>query len=522
MSMRLRPTCFGFSAARQLELLVFVLIVALRLPTIHWGLDVTDTGYHLTNQDLARRLGWSFVRIAPVWWLSDVVGGWWLALGDSVWHARLGGVLVNGLVGWVVAKTLFLLYPPRLETALAVAAAGWFGQSICLVHYESVPLFLYALFAFYVVRIHLQPSRRLYPLLGGILLTLLMCARLPLALAAAVPLLALHRERALARAYVGLYSTALLGVFLVVLSLQASGLLQDCLSYPVPSDEHGWGHLCGKWREQLARVLALEGIPRFSWDAPLEYVYITVFLALLVLHVCVGRAIASAERALCIMGAAFPILFTLGSASGLAKVHMGLWWIGGSTMALCIRAEKKTVYFLALFLISFMGYEGAKYVSATIYRDAPHRSQLDTALDAPRLEGIYTTRKRAASLQSLIQQIQLRTHAGERILAYPYISMVYYASGTLPWGDHAWLTLLSVQELHKKVQKWAADAPPLLIVRAKTDAVHPRWGDVRTPCPADALREKVALLDDAIARTWRLTLVWSNLDFDLYTVHLKS
>ncbi|MEI6242169.1 MAG: hypothetical protein WCP39_02050, partial [Chlamydiota bacterium] len=137
-----------------------------------------------------------------------------------------------------------------------------------------------------------------------------------------------------------------------------------------------------------------------------------------------------------------------------------------------------------------------------------------------RLSGVFTTTSRSESFCSLINQIKLYTKKGDRIFAYPSISMVYFASEALPFANHSWIDLLDFEALHKKLQEFSEENFPVLVIKSKTNTSDYRWGGVRLnrkSCQeAEDMEKKIEIIDQVVHCKWKLTLVWSNLDFDVF------
>ncbi len=87
---------------------IFIVAFIFHLLFIFQGMDVTDTGYHLTNQVSAFSFPVEFSPFNSFMLLTDLVGGFWLFLigePNLLW-ARLGGVLIIALNAAIIFSIL--------------------------------------------------------------------------------------------------------------------------------------------------------------------------------------------------------------------------------------------------------------------------------------------------------------------------------------------------------------------------------------------------------------------------------
>jgi hypothetical protein len=93
------------------------------------------------------------------------------------------------------------------------------------------------------------------------------------------------------------------------------------------------------------------------------------------------------------------------------------------------------------------------------------------AFTHPRLAGIHAPRYEVESIEALLEQLAGRVHAGDFLLAYDNLPLIYYLTSTRPAIDHAWTlrqipNTLRERSLHRMV---AAGRLPRIAVRS----LHP-------------------------------------------------
>ena len=179
---------------------LFLLFFIFHFVLIFQGFDVTDYGYHFTNQYLLLDYPFSIGDTNAMVILSDFVGGIWLHLigGPSLFWAKLGGVLLYSLCIFVVFSILENYFPKR-DVFICVLISSLFTTMIgsTYIHYFSFPAFLLIIFLWVFNKILLSPrdSRefKVYSVLLGTLFPLICLSRIPLVLSIIViPLIILY------------------------------------------------------------------------------------------------------------------------------------------------------------------------------------------------------------------------------------------------------------------------------------------------------------------------------------------
>jgi hypothetical protein len=97
------------------------------------GIDVTDEGFHLTNQHELIRTGFraDFDSGAAVTWLSDAAGALWSwAAGPGLFAARLGWLVMTVASAWLAWRILARVSSPwRAAVVMIDEDQGHSGSS---------------------------------------------------------------------------------------------------------------------------------------------------------------------------------------------------------------------------------------------------------------------------------------------------------------------------------------------------------------------------------------------------------
>ena len=181
---------------------LFASIFSFHILWIFQGVDVTDLGYHLTNQVNFFTEGADSVFV-PMTFLSDFVGGIWLTIIDKpniVW-ARLGGVLLYALTATISYKILKDYYDPRQVFFVVFATSVIITVRVptTIIDYFNFPAFLLNLELFIFSRLLNEPAQswrvKLYSWLLGFMTIPIILSRFPLILIGFVPVLVyLHHK----------------------------------------------------------------------------------------------------------------------------------------------------------------------------------------------------------------------------------------------------------------------------------------------------------------------------------------
>jgi hypothetical protein len=164
------------------------------------GFDVTDWGFHFTNQYLLLEYPPSSIHINPMYILSDAAGGLWLHLlsTPSVFWGKLGGAVLFSFCAFIVASILEDYFPQR-EVFFCVLICSIFLTAYIsqYVNYFTFPALLILIFFWVFNKLMSVPgnSRNFaaYAFMLGFLLVPIILSRFTLiVMILFLPLLALY------------------------------------------------------------------------------------------------------------------------------------------------------------------------------------------------------------------------------------------------------------------------------------------------------------------------------------------
>lgn len=565
---------------------IFFLIQFTHLPFLHHFGVLVDDGYYLANQCLANHYGIQFLKICPWWWLTDVIAGWWMNLSASfgLWGAKFGYVLFVGLSGAISAYTLFQVEKPRLRHLPAFIAV-FVLTSLCLhnvlLNYNVVPALFFSIFALFFLRINIDPANNLNPAIAGIAFVLMVFSRLPLLCTLCIPVICLvisyKMNRELSRPLIYSYTKMIAVVFLffILLNLYTSGnLLRNYISFEAPATDHSFYHIITVTLKFLLRKLPYMifisaaayliyflikmkllskmlfyvgiAVPAFSL---LIYLIggpgllkssillllpdaFDVFPSLVAINIvcyCLLRKnVSFPEIVLMVLAISWPILRSIGSATGMMAfgVQAG-FLLCGLALIFMIRVAKLYECAFPLLCIGSCMFITISYRFYGDYNNAIHSHYKKTVghHNIQKLNGLYMPPELADCLDSLIPEIQKYAKNGDRILACPYNSLLYYLTGTLPAGDHACLFYLDFEPFKRKIDQISENQPPVLIVRTKIDFSDLEMLKRTAALPTDAKflsKLKMDYFNEKLIEGFNAKLIWSNALFDLFVPSNES
>ena len=172
-----------------------VAFAVLYVPLARLGLNLTDPGFHLTNQEWAFERGWEYVIAQWPWWFSDFIGGLYLHVMEPFGFlgarlGRIGLIIITGVLSLRLVQRVFGKHWSLPFAALA--GAGFFGNYQLPIDYYSVPAFFAVGYA-YLFILGLQaeaPRRQLqFGMASGLILAALIFSRLPALIMIGAPVL---------------------------------------------------------------------------------------------------------------------------------------------------------------------------------------------------------------------------------------------------------------------------------------------------------------------------------------------
>jgi hypothetical protein len=142
---------------------------------------------------------------------------------------------------------------------------------------------------------------------------------------------------------------------------------------------------------------------------------------------------------------------------------------------------------------------------------------LDSSLEYPSCSFILTTSNRQAVVDEVLREISSRVRPGSRILCVGRIPMVYYLTGTRPFIEYPWPSLVRADELSRVLaHEWTSVSYPEVVVIAKKRTSARDWPDTEEVYIEDSPTLK--LLTEYLER-YRYALVWENAGFWIYGPH---
>lgn len=444
-------------------------------PWLPQGLDLTDDGWHLTNQQQLLMNDWKQEDpAASPLWLSDVIGAAWLRIaGMGLLQARIGWLILTCITAAISFLILSRDFAPASSAAALIAAALVIhSQGRMLIDYNVVPaLFLLGACGFLLLR------GRLTAFLAGVCIALAAAARLPCIIAVLLPMVVLRR-----RGIVDVVTSAA-GTFLTLGAIYVltpyDPAIAETQKYWGPS--HSAGILMASYANHAIKVLVLAGLfywlsmRRPAWLAglcaavvPLVLLWRSPSLVYLFSLAGIGIVIAALPHSnqkieLLLLGLLAALAGCIGSNNGLWKMRYGLWLALPAAFLLLI--EKRKSMWVTVAMLALIG-GAVRWISP--YRDAD-RLQLTTPIDHPRLRGILISRPRAAELESFLREVHARP--GDRILAFGSIPMLHFLTATRPALGYAWPDYLPPEPLRARLDRVV---PPPVVIQGILDPAAPQ------------------------------------------------
>jgi peptidoglycan biosynthesis protein MviN/MurJ (putative lipid II flippase) len=512
------------------------------------GIDVTDTGFLLTNQrfifsDPARVSYWFHL------WLTNILGGLVdLAFGRfGVLPHKLAAVVIF----WISAFAVFSLYRrsmgrATIAVALAVSMVFAVAGKVFVVHYNNLSALLYLIGAAVLTAAVLRRKSWLY-VLSGAVLALNVLVRIPNVIGLGlifVPYLvrlvtgesrdgkgpgfkgfaffALGAVLAAAAAYVALMALGHRQYYLDAVRQLVGGSTGDAGQYGMrevvvrPIRDTVYSLVFGL---PIAAILAAVSAVGALFRQKIARLAVGFVVAVGVLAILYARypsgnlnylMVFRATAGLCYWAIIF-VLFDR-KTDGQMKLAAAL----SLCLSIAMNVGSDTGIYVSTFVFPAM-FPAVLYAtrrvadsfpSAARYRPMAALAMAVIALFAglslymiksavyrdgagfeatahdPSLRGIFTSRARAAELDQVIPVIAGFAPPGSDLFVYDSLPLIHFATRTLPYLDNPWPALYSTAYMESLLQKKEGRGPLPVVVIAKSNPRARDWPEGHEPIPA--------------------------------------
>lgn len=515
---------------------VIIFLLAWQVLLTFQGLDLADTGFHLS--------AFRFVFIDPysvqyymMYWLSEVGGHFWMAL-------LPGGGLLWARFGWVFFISLsILVFYVLLKEVLGKERAIW-GLGITLVfallggpeclNYDIFTVFGFALGCLFLFR-GLTRQKYLPVLLSGVFFGASIFFKLSNSSVLAFSLVfagwAYWKGENIGQAFKKLafwLAGLAIGVSLVLICIRLAGhwdLFFDNLKFvsSMGADEHSshgmkpmlLSYLKGYFNAAVLVALfaaVVWSFFRFPGQRSISVGFSALvigalsfvltgflgdvfwskirylFLGLMIvqgLWLAMDKKCSAEVRLAALLGLILLLLMPLGSDSGLGKSLWGMWILG--PMLLMGQGKESAMFprFLndsqRTLILSWLGSAvlatAVVHAWQTTYFDVGSRWSKTATVSHPDLKFIYTSPKRAKVVDELIQEGFPKIVNQEYLLGFVEIPMVNYLSGKKPFLSTSWPKLYYNPEKFRQKLDEALQKRNVLpaIIRQKQNTMLNDW-----------------------------------------------
>jgi hypothetical protein len=183
---------------------------------------------------------------------------------------------------------------------------------------------------------------------------------------------------------------------------------------------------------------------------------------------------------------------------------------------------------LLMSLVIFAGRVLYKGVYSS-YSDAGSRIYKTYKINSIKTKYIFTTRGRATIINDLLDGIKPFIKAGDNLIAYESIPMIYYLTNTIPYLHDSWLVGLGSASFKRKIDRVYKENRPLpLVIRQKFDTIGASFGipndeyisDNRTSTKFVS-QEQTRMFNQFLLEN-NYKIIWQNSHFVLYAPQEKQ
>ncbi|MEN8218644.1 MAG: hypothetical protein ABFS56_20195 [Pseudomonadota bacterium] len=501
------------------------------------GLDVTDTGFFLSNYQLSFED--NQIPSVYVTWLTYIIGGMWWN-----WFGNLGVIgfkLLWVFMIWICFYLTYRLFKPYsskyvlgwvLFITLLVAtnrSGNWFN-------YNTMTSLLYIAGAWTLMEGIRQDSRT-FLMMSGFLLGISVFARLPNILGISLAAIIVIHGILTNRSFQTMINDLLFFSLGVVISVSVVFIAMEWLNHrqlfieevqllfsqaKTADSHHSIDYLLSLFLKDhiaagisgIAAILGIIGIsilaqtlfqPK-SWLWWLSIFGLAVIAAvafllwhgfwrwmvpgiiyLILIAYIFGLIKQSIEyRILALIALGVLFLVPLGSRDSIYNAIYAMWIALPIALLFFIQPTTITIrhwkwssesfnYAKVLILVALVLSSVAQAISYT-YRDSKNRLEMTATIEHPLLTGVLTTNERAKVMQELLDELQKYVKPRDFILAYEGISLIYFLTQTRPYLYHTWPMLEHPTRLKNSIEKAELERSTLpIVVRAKASTSVRDW-----------------------------------------------
>ena len=506
----------------------YLLLFIYPLLFIWQGLDITDSGFSLSNYQLFFEV--PNIRFVHLTWLTNVIGGiWWNLFGNL---GVIGFKLLWVLMIWIDFYLAYRLLKPYTSkhllgwalfiTLLAVTNRGgnWFN-------YNTMTSVLYMAGAWTLMEGLRQYSRN-FLMASGFLLGISVFARLPnilaISLAAIIVIHGILNNRSL-RTLINDLLFFSLGVLIslsvVLIAMEWLGHkqlfiaeVQHLFSQAKKADYHhsGSGLLYLFIRDHIVAgiagitcTLAIIGVSVLANKLfqPKSWLWwlsifglagiatVTIFLLydllydfwlwiipgiiyLVLIAYIFGFIKQSIEyRILALLALGVLVLVPLGSNNGIHNAIHGMWLALPIVLLFFMQPTvtirnwewpPESFSYAKVLVIVTLVLSSLTQAMSYTYRDSKNRLEMTATVEHPLLIGVLTTDERAKVMQELLDVLKKYVKPGDIIFAYEEISLIHFLTQTRPYLYHPWPMLEPPTSFKKLIEKAEIERPLLPVV----------------------------------------------------------
>ena len=161
----------------------------------------------------------------------------------------------------------------------------------------------------------------------------------------------------------------------------------------------------------------------------------------------------------------------------------------------------KGVFIVLLLLYTFLGISPNRFP----YRSGSDGEQVVMPTTI-KLHSILTTSDRAHTVDRLVDAVKLNSKAGDRILAYENLPMLYYLSDRLPSTNMTWLTEDYPRSLRESILEdmISRGRLPQLVIRATYTTRDPEWPTIRSPLNWSGNQQETDPIDKYVREHYKM------------------
>lgn len=226
------------------------------------------------------------------------------------------------------------------------------------------------------------------------------------------------------------------------------------------------------------------------------------------------------RRTTALLGLLILLVVPVGSSRSLLNAHYGMWLAGGcvGTWLFTLPRDDRAIAFVQAGCAAGVLIHSLLGLWHMPFRDTRDRTLLTSPVKHPRLRGIYTHAGRARVIDELAGVLPRYLPAGTPVIAFEYIPMIHYLTGTRPYLYNPNPMYYTDSQFREALERALSEDRQLPVIIAARGDVDVDWPEDVAHARSPTLPKFAAMrtMMQEFKTRFRYQLAWENSYFEIW------